>query len=285
VLTVYDLIPLRYPGHSTARARLLIRWMTWLALRTARQVIAISNFTRADFIAEFGLPAERIRAIPLAADPIFQPQPAEAVAAVRRKYSLPERFVLYVGSNKPHKNLTRLAEAWQVAQSGFPLPASSHPLPAPSLVIAGAQTEPASSAQPPAASAQRPTYLGPIPEADLPALYAAAAVFVFPSLYEGFGLPVLEAMACGAPVVCSNTSSLREITSPPIPLPAQGEGAGAALRFDPTDTRALADALVRVLTDPALAEALRGRGLRQAAHFTWEATAAATLALYREMVS
>ena len=115
LLTVYDLIPLRYPAHSTTRARLFARGMTRLALRTAQQVIAISEFTRDDFMAEFRMPPDRITAIPLAADPAFRPQSPEAIAAVRARYALPETFALYLGSNKPHKNLVRLIEAWSDA--------------------------------------------------------------------------------------------------------------------------------------------------------------------------
>ncbi len=268
VLTVYDLIPLRYPAHSTARARLLIRWTTRLALRAARHVIAISDFTRRDFMAEFGLASERITAIPLAADPVFKPQPPEAIVAVRRKYNLPERFALYLGSNKPHKNLVRLVAAWddcglRIGDCG--------------LVIAGAWdprypgARNLANLQPPAANFQLPIWLGPVPEADLPALYSAASAFVFPSLYEGFGLPVLEALACGAPVICSNTSSLPEVAG------------DATLLVDPANAMALADALWRVLSDDQLRDDLRRRGLAQAARFSWGKTAAATLTLYRNM--
>jgi glycosyltransferase involved in cell wall biosynthesis len=287
LLTVYDLIPLRYPAYSTARARLLIRWMTRLALRATRHVIAISDFTRRDFMAEFGLHPEQITAIPLAADPVFQPQPPAATAAVRTRYDLPERFVLYLGSNKPHKNLTRLVEAWQMANSKWHTADSK-------LVIAGAwderypeardlanssgaKTSPEND-QLPASSFQLPIWLGRVPETDLPALYAAATAFAFPSLYEGFGLPVLEAMACGTSVICSNTSSLPEVAGDP----SAGSGQAAARLVDPLDTAALADAIGRVLTDDDLRAGLRRRGLAQAARFSWEQTAAATLAVYRQ---
>ena len=286
VLTVYDLIPLRYPAHSTARARLLIRWMTRLALHAARHVIAISEFTRRDFMAEFGLPPERITAAPLAADPAFCPQPPEKVAEIRARYALPECFVLYLGSNKPHKNLTRLVEAWQMGDGRWQMANCK-------LVIAGAwderypearelanssgaKTSP-KNGQLPASSNQLPIWLGHVPEADLPALYSAATAFVFPSLYEGFGLPVLEAMACGTPVICSNTSSLPEVAGDP----SAGVGPSAALLVDPLDTAVLADALGLVLTNDGLRAELRRRGLAQAAHFTWLQTAAATLAIYR----
>ena len=189
LLTVYDLIPVRYPAYSSPRARFFIRWMTRLALRAARHVIAISEFTRRDFMAEFGLRPEQITAIPLAADPIFQPQPPEAIAAVRARYDLPERFALYLGSNKPHKNLTRLVEAWQMADGKWQMANLD-------LVIAGAWDERYPEArelanssgakispengQLPASSNQLPIWLGPVPEAELPGLYSAATAFVFP---------------------------------------------------------------------------------------------------------
>ena len=290
LLTVYDLIPLRYPEHSTTRARLLIRGMTRLALRAARHVIAISEFTRQDFITEFGLPPDRITAIPLAADPAFRPQTAERVAEIRARYSLPERFLLYLGSNKPHKNLVRLVEAWQKTDCGLRIADCK-------LVIAGAwdehypeaKTHALASVPPPPPDAghlqpstfnlQPVRFLGAVPEADLPALYSAATAFVFPSLYEGFGLPVLEAMACGTPVICSDASSLPEVTSHPNRLSHQ------AILVDPTDTDALAAAIVRVMADESLRRDLVQRGLAQAARFSWEHTAAATLDLYRRLAT
>ena len=141
----------------------------------------------------------------------------------------------------------------------------------------GAKASPEND-QLPASSFQLPVWLGPVPEADLPALYSAATAFVFPSLYEGFGLPVLEAMACGTPVICSNTSSLPEVAGDP----SAGSGPSAALLVDPLDTAALADALRLVLTDDGLRAELRRRGLARAARFTWQQTAAATLAIYRQ---
>ena len=299
LLTVYDLIPVHYPAYSSPRARFFIRWMTRLALRAARHVIAISEFTRRDFMAEFGLRPEQITAIPLAADPVFQPQSPETIAAMRARYDLPERFVLYLGSNKPHKNLTRLVEAWQmanqrIANSEWQTASREQQIAATRLVIAGAWDErypearelansagtkaSSTNGRLPASSHQLPIWLGPVPEADLPALYSAAAAFVFPSLYEGFGLPVLEAMACGTPVICSNTSSLPEVAGDP----ADGIGFSAALLVDPIDTAALADALRLVLTDDGLRGELRRRGLARAARFTWQQTAVVTLAIYRQ---
>ncbi len=282
VLTVYDVIPLRHPEHSSTRARLLFRLTTALALRSAAQVIAISEAARQDFVADFHVPANRIRAIPLAADPAFRPQPPQVVEDVRRRYSLPDRFVLYLGSNKPHKNLVRLVQAWRMANSELRITNEK-------LVVAGAWDPRYPEAKELADSFNMTSidkdrypqstilnlqssivWLGRVPEADLPALYAAAAAFVFPSLYEGFGLPVLEAMACGAPVICSAVSSLPETAG------------DAALLVDPTDVNALAAALARVLIEPGLAADLRARGFAQAARFTWERTAAETLSIYRQ---
>lgn len=284
LLTVYDLIPLRYPAHSSARARRLIRITTRLALRAARQVAAISEFTRADFMAEFGLPSDRIAAVPLAADPAFRPQPPEAIAELRARYRLPEQFVLYLGSNKPHKNLVRLVEAWQMADGerrmadgGLVIAGSWDPRypEARELAVslAAHATKSRSEPQSSVLNPQSIRWLGPVSEVDLPALYSAATAFIFPSLYEGFGLPVLEAMACGTPVICSNTSSLPEVAGT------------AALQVNPMDTAALATALKRVQGEADLRTELRMRGLTRAAEFTWTQTAATTLTLYRKMLS
>lgn len=282
VLTVYDLIPLLFPGHSTLRARLLFRWTTALALRTARVVIAISAATRADFLAHFRLAAERIIVIPLAADPRFRPQPAGVVAAMRARYGLPERYGLYLGSNKPHKNLVRLLEAWQlVADRLKPGPRS--------LVIAGAWDERYPEVKKRATALgldEQVAFLGPVAGADLPALYAGAELFVFPSLYEGFGLPVLEAMACGTPTICAKVPALVEVTSPLEPRAGRKEEeASAALLFDPLDVAGLAEALARLWTDPALRDELRRRGLAQAQRFNWQTTAQQTLGCYRALAA
>ena len=266
LLTLYDLIPILFPEHSTRRARLLFRRTTALALRMARHCITISQATRRDVLAHFHIPPARITAIPLAADPAFRPQPVAALARLRARYHLPERFVLYLGSNKPHKNLVRLIEAWaHIAPRVNAAP----------LVIAGAWLDQHPEPRRRAAALgldDRVRWLGPVAGADLPALYAAATVFVFPSLYEGFGLPPLEAMACGTPVICSATSSLPEVV---------GE---AAILVDPLDTAALAEAIARMWTDPALWRALRAKSRAQAGNFSWARTAQQTVSLYRKMI-
>lgn len=264
VLTLYDLIPILFPAHSTLRARLLFRWATGLALRAAQHCLAISEATRRDVLAHFRIDPARVTAIPLAADPMFAPQPPESVTALRTRLNLPQRFILYLGSNKPHKNLPRLIEALaRMAESTA------------SLVIAGAWLPQHPEARQRATALgvdDRTLWLGPVSGVDQPALYAAATLFVFPSLYEGFGLPPLEALACGTPVICANTSSLPE---------AVGD---AALLVEPMDVDALAAALDRVWSDVGLQQTMRDKGLERARRFSWSASASQTLAVYRAVL-
>lgn len=270
ILTVYDVIPLRYPQYSSLRSRLLFRLTTRIALRAARQVIAITENARHDFISEFGVAPSRITAIPLAADPVFRGQSEEALVTVRGKYRLPDRFVLYLGSNKPHKNLVGLVAAWVELLQDM---RSREGATGTQLVLAGAWDERYPEARKLAESQENAAirWLGPVPDADLPALYGAATVFIFPSFYEGFGLPVIEAMACGAPVICSNVTALPEVAG------------DAALLINPSDRTALVDALGRVLADDGLRAEMRERSLARAGEFSWGRTAQETLAIYRHV--
>lgn len=263
LVTIHDLIPQHFPEYVSPRARALFRVTTALALRRARHIIAVSEATRQDLLAAYPLVPQQVSTVPHAPDPHFGPQSAETIARLCRGYYLEEPFVLYVGSNKPHKNLPRLLEAWYQAR----LPGT--------LVIAGSWEEQfaESKARADDLELSNVRFLGPIPEADLPALYAAAAIFVFPSLYEGFGLPVIEAMACGTPVLCADSSSLPEVA---------GE---AALLFDPRDTAALAAALTRLWHDDGLRRDYAEMGLRLAGRFTWQRTARETLAHYRRVAA
>lgn len=263
VVTLYDAIPRLFPAEVSLRARLLFDMLTRLAVRDARRIFAISHSARADLIAAYRLAPERVIVTPLAADERFHPQPAERVAAMRTKYDLPERYVLAVGSNKPHKNLVGLLETFSRLQTDQPqLPSPAH------LVIAGHWDARYSVVQTLIAQHElhdRVHLLPNVAEEDLPALYSGATVFAFPSLYEGFGLPPLEAMACGVPVLCGNTSSLPEVVG------------DAALQVNTRDTAALAHGLATLLADAALRERLRTVGLARAQQFSWQRTAAATL--------
>ncbi|HWQ15719.1 MAG TPA: glycosyltransferase family 1 protein [Roseiflexaceae bacterium] len=282
VVTLYDVIPRLFPSEVAPRARLLFDLCTRLALRAARGVIAISESARQDIAAAYRMPPGRIAVTPLAADERFRPQPPEALAAVRARYGLPARYVLALCSNKPHKNLPVLVEAWAVLsgvsgeigdgeRSTFHIPHSTV-----QLVLAGAWDPRYPEARELAArrglgAAVR--FLPDVAEADLPALYAGAEVFVFPSRYEGFGLPPLEAMACGVPVVCGAVASLPEVV---------GE---AGLLVDITRPAAIAEALGRVLADAGLRARLSQAGLRRASAFSWRRTAALTLGVYERVRS
>lgn len=264
VLTCYDLIPLIYPQYFSAAQRLIYRLAHFLGLKTARAILSISEATRSDLVRHFHIDPQRIVVTPLGADAHFTPQPPNRIAEVRQRRVLPERYVLYFGSNKPHKNLVRLVQAWKlrISDSGFRNAR---------LVIAGQWDERYDEAKQLVEQAgvkDRVVFTGPVSDADLPALYSGATLFVFPSLYEGFGLPALEAMACGTPVACSNTSSLPEVV---------GE---AALTFDPLSVEAIAQTIHRALSDADLRADRRQKGLERAAQFTWERTAQQTLQVY-----
>jgi len=269
VLTCHDLIPLIYPEHFTSGQRLIFRLAHILALKAARKVIAVSHATKADLIRYFSVDPQRIVVIPEAADARFQPQLPDRIAAVLRKYALPEKYVLSVGSNKPHKNLQRLIEAWRI--SSCKLHVSSF-----KLVIAGHWDERYPEAKrltEELGLKDQVLFIGPVADPDLPALYSGAALFVFPSLYEGFGLPVVEAMACGTPVICSNVASLPEVAG------------DAALLVDSLDVNKLAAAMRTVLTDGELREGMHGKGLVQAKKFSWEQTARETVNVYTGVVN
>ena len=264
VLTLFDVIPRRFPADYSLRARWTIELVQRLALRSATRFVAISQAAAADFMTLYGVSAAAITVTPLAADPLFAPQPAAVVAALRQRLPLPDRYLLYLGSNKPHKNLPRLIRAFAAVTPQSP---------GTDLVIAGAWDPRSPEARQLVVELgleDAVRFLPNVLNADLPALYAGATAFVFPSLYEGFGLPVLEAMACGAPVACSNTSSLPEVA---------GE---AAVLFDPVDVNEMATAINRLLDDEGLRERLRERGRLQAARFTWKRTAELTLIAYRQ---
>jgi glycosyltransferase involved in cell wall biosynthesis len=266
-VTINDLIPLTCPQYSTFRARRLSFLTLSLALRTALQVITLSQSTKRDLHHTWHLSPERVQVIYPGVAPSFSPQSPLEIEGMRSRSGLDGDYVLYVGSNKPHKNLLRLLKAWSMVTSLY-----SRARRRTTLVIAGSwdrkyQSPRVLSDGLDAFASVR--FLGPVSEADLIALYSGAKFFVFPSLYEGFGLPPLEAMACGSPVACSNTASLPEVV---------GE---AAVTFDPTNVRAIAAAIGLLLEDQDLRQALRERGLEQARRFTWEDTARQTLECYR----
>ena len=270
VLTFYDAIAHHFPATLTSPwKRPLFELLTRLAVHVAGRFAAISMVSRDDLMRFYGVEAGRIAVTPLAADERFAPQLPDVVQAAVKRLGLPCPYVLCLASNKPHKNLVRLVRAWHIIVTTGQAAGAR-------LVIAGHWDPHFPQARELAERLRlmdQVHFAGPIPEDDLPAVYAGAWLFAFPSLYEGFGLPVLEAMACGTPVICSNTSSLPEVAG------------DAALAVDPLDARALAAAMHRVLVDEGLREDLSQRGLARAATFSWERTACETLAAYGRAIS
>jgi glycosyltransferase involved in cell wall biosynthesis len=263
VVTVYDLMPLvSAKGFSPLKRAALIAAHR-LAFHTARRIITLSNAARADFIERFHLPPEKIVVIPPGLAPHFTPPSPEAVNEFRKQWELPQDYLLTVGINKPHKNLPRLVRAYAA------LPAD-----APPLVLAGPDDPRYPQAREAAAKlGQKVIFAGRIPEAQLPLLYAGAILFVQPSLIEGYGLPVIEAMACGTPVLCSDAPGLTEAAD------------GAAMLFNPQQIESMTQALSRALADSALRGDLRARGLRRAQKLTWTRAAEATLKVYAQALA
>jgi len=269
VVTIYDVISHLYPQYlPSGKARAAFEAATRLSLRTARRVIVPSFATALDLYQHYRVPLHRTSVIPLAAAPEFRPQPEALVREVLQGLGVPRPYALYLGTNKPHKNLARLMEAWGLVMKTWPASEAR-----PVLLVAGAQDPRYPEARQRAEEldlGRGVRWLGPVPEEALPALYSGAALFVFPSLYEGFGLPVLEAMACGAPVACARTPALRELVG------------DAAVLLDPLDVEGMAQAAGELLQDRRMRQAVGGRGLERAATFSWERTARATLRVYRE---
>lgn len=265
LVTVHDLIPLVLPAYARSP---LVRWysaLMGLATRRAAVISADSQHSARDAQRLLGVPAERIQVIYLGVEPRFQPAAGEAAADLRARYGLPQRFVLYLGGYDLRKNVPRLLRAYARLPHLPPLVLAGR-LPSPGPLfpdVRGIVRQ--------LGLTGRVEQLGAFPEEDKPALYAAAWAFVFPSVYEGFGLDPLEALACGTPVACSHATSLPEVV-----------GEAAAL-FDPRDEEALATALERVCLDEDLRRDLRARGPEQARLFTWERTARQTAEVYRRL--
>ncbi|HQL49880.1 MAG TPA: glycosyltransferase family 1 protein [Kiritimatiellia bacterium] len=264
VLTVHDTIPLSHPQYSSLATRLFWRLAGRRALRHCRKLIGVSDDALKTCARFFGTRAVR-RSVVIrhGVSPAFRPQPKEAVEAVRRTYSLPERFLLYVGSDRPHKNVTTLLHALALMD-----PTASMP-----LALAGFDSDdsPLRREADELELGQRVLWLGRIPEVDLPALYSAAHAFLFPSLVEGFGFPVLEAMACGTPVICSALGLHKEITG------------GAAKLVHPTDRQEWRRAIHAAIVSLDWHDVYRDKGLARAARFSWAEAARATLEIYRQL--
>lgn len=267
VLTVHDLVFERYPEyHKFWNYRYLKMGMP-IFCRRATALIAVSEATKADLVAFYGLDPQSITVIPEAAAHRFRPQNVEEIAQVRGRLGLPERYVLSVGTLEPRKNLIKMLQACAPLIRDRLLDG---------IVLVGAKGwlyEEFFAYLEGLPWRERVIVTGFVPDEDLPSLYAGALTTIQPSLYEGFGLPVLEAMASGSPVCASRTSSLPEV------------GGEAALYFDPQDVEEMTSVLRRVVTDEALRAEMRQRGLERAAAFSWRATAERTAQLYERVLS
>ncbi|MCA1850061.1 MAG: glycosyltransferase family 4 protein, partial [Acidobacteria bacterium] len=266
VATIHDLSFEHLPETFKRRSRMQMRLTVRRTARHAAQIIVPSEHTRRDIIETYRIPPERVSLIPLAAAPRFAPIKDESeLSRVRRKYGIEADCILALGSIQPRKNLARLIRAYSSlrrARAQAKLP---------QLVIVGKRAwlyEETLRAISEGGAQDRIILTGYVPEADLPALYSGALCFVYPSIFEGFGLPPLEAMACGAPVVAGDRTSLPEVVG------------DAGLLVNPFDEEAIAQALARLIDDAPLRASLREKGLARARRFSWRATAQLTLEAY-----
>jgi glycosyltransferase involved in cell wall biosynthesis len=247
VMTIHDLSPWRDPAWHSEAGRVRTRTPWLLRLRRARMVLTVSEAVRKEVIGYFGIAADKVRAVPLAASPAFTHLPDAGSPSERP-------FFLFVGTLEPRKNVAGLIEAWRstCAETGA------------DLILVGRRRADLEDIAP----CDGLTFIGEVPDHELPRLYSRALAFVYPSYYEGFGLPVLEAMQCGCPVITSNDPAITEVAG------------GAAIHAGtPLE---LANALRSVARDPSLRDDLQRAGLKRAAAFSWERTARATREIYAE---
>jgi glycosyltransferase involved in cell wall biosynthesis len=268
VVTIHDCIHLMFPQYLPSRLALAYaRTSIMMASKRANRVLTVSESSKRDILRFVDVPADKIDVIYNAYDEQFGVEPREEdVVRVRERYQLHDEFVLYAGNVKPHKNLERLIDAFHIVRN--------RGLDHLKLVLIGDEISKYAALRRAVHQHQLHKYvrfLGYLPEATLAVMYRLAGVFVFPSLYEGFGLPPLEAMASGTPVVTSNVSSLPEVAG------------DAAVLVDPYDPVAIADGIYTVLTDEAIRRDLRQKGIARASQFSWEQSVRRVREIYKEV--
>ena len=267
VVTIHDLSSLlhadKHEAHLARRARRRLPLMT----RSSSMIITAAESMKREICEHLRVRPEKVAVTPFAPRSIFRPIPPEETLETRRRLGVEDEFILFVGTIEPRKNLLTLVRAFDEVMRHTSL--------RPQLVIAGREgwlTEELYSFIENAGIRERVLFTGYVNEDDLRALYSSCRISVYPSLYEGFGLPPLEAMACGAPVITSNTGAIMETVG------------HAARLVAPTDTQALTSAIIELLEDEAERKRLSSTGLKRAAEFTWEKTALLTLDVYREVI-
>lgn len=269
VMTVYDLVWRLYPETMTFGNRIAFKVLAERGIRQADKIIAISGSTRQGLIDLLSTPRDRIEVVPLGVDSSFEPHDGvQSARLIAEKYGVSPDYICTVGTVEPRKNMSTLVEAVRILRDRNQL---RH-----QLLIAGTpgwkNSDTYASVERCGLTEREVKFLGHVPDEDLSLLYSGAALFVFPSRYEGFGLPLLEAMASAAPVVAANTSSIPEVV---------GE---AAIMVSPDRPEEFAEAIARVTGDPALSRALSEKGLKRAQEFTWEAAALKVLRIFEESV-
>ena len=268
VVTIHDCIHLMFPQYLPNKmAYAYARASMWAAVKRSDRILTVSEASKRDILHFFNVAPEKIVVVYNAIDDHFWlTPPDEEVARVRERYQLDHQFVLYVGNIKPHKNLVRLIESFaELRRTGFEelklliIGDEISKLPSLRRAVHGHKLH------------KHVRFLGYVSDDTLRVLYRLAALFAFPSLYEGFGLPPLEAMASGTPVVASHQSSLPEVTG------------DAAVLVDPYDVASIVDGMRRVLSDPTLAADLRRRGPERAREFSWSRSVAQTRTVYEQV--
>jgi glycosyltransferase involved in cell wall biosynthesis len=259
VCTIHDLIPLDNPEWFSPRFSAWCKWLMPKLVHQVAHIIAVSEFTKQRIVDRFCVRPGKVTVVPNGIDKRFSPRSSEEIVRSRAELGIPEgKYLLFVGSLEPRKNIGGLLQAWRHAAGK--LSADTW------LVVAGAKGRKQVFADAvPGTLPERVHLTGYVSEENLPALYSGALALVYPSLYEGFGLPPLEAMACGAPVVTSNTTSLPEVTG------------DAAILVAPTDPEQMGAAMVRIAGDPGLRGEMSLRGLAKASGYSWDVSARSTL--------
>lgn len=266
--TIYDLSFIHFPASFNRANRIYLTWAVRHAVQQAKRLVAISESTKRDLVKLFGAPPEKIAVVYCGVDSAFTPARNQAaIDALKQKYRV-DKFVLHVGTIEPRKNLPCLVRAFAKMKRQTKLPHQ--------LVLIGARGwkyAEVDAAIEATGIAREIIFPGYVPQAELPTWYHAADLFVYPSLYEGFGLPPLDALASGTPTITSNAASLPEVVG------------DAALQIDPLNEEALCTAMIHLLTDQALRAQMIERGLAQAQKFSWAHTAQETIAVYRAVLS